>query len=351
MPSNQNISIQETDLAQIVNLARTDFEDLRGARLFITGGTGYIGRWLVESLLYANQVMELGVSAVVLSRDPAHFLTAHPHLDSHPSLSFVKGDVRDFDIPQEGSFSHVIHAATDVVAQMSPIQTYDVSYQGARAVLEFCRNRQVKRALLLSSGAVYGRLPSDCRHVAETYTGGPTPSSIKSAYGIGKVVMEGLGTAYGDAYGIECSSARVFAQVGPYLALDKHFAAGNFILNALKEQPFIIKGDGTPRRSYMYGVDLVVWLWRILLKGGQGKAYNVGSDVAVSIQELAQIIAERAGLKEPDIQVVGKYKEGTPIEWYVPDISKAQEELDLTLSVPFEMALDRTIAWYRQRGV
>jgi dTDP-glucose 4,6-dehydratase len=334
------------DLDEIVERAQTDWLSLSEARIFISGGTGYIGRWLLEAFRHANLSLDLDIAITVLSRDPAKFLAMCPYLRDG-EITYIKGDVRDFAFP-EGQFTHVIHAATDVIAEQTPLHTFDVTTSGTRRVLEFCQSAGVQRVLLLSSGAVYGRIPPECRGVPETYLGCPDLSSPKSAYGIGKVVTEWLGSAYSAESEMACSSARVFAQVGPHLALDKQFAAGNFILNALNNEPFIIRGDGTPCRSYMYATDLVRWLLAILVRGRASTAYNVGSDESISIEDLAKKIALLGGIPTPDIRVALKPTPGQLPECYVPDISRARSELGVDILVSLDEAFTRTIDWYRQ---
>jgi dTDP-glucose 4,6-dehydratase len=340
------------DLEEATRLAREDLLALRGANLFITGGTGYIGKWLLEVLLHADAALGLQLQGTVLTRDPAAFAASHPYLArADGPFRFVAGDVRGFELRRAG-FTHAIHAATDVVVTNTPLDTFDVTVDGTRRVLEACRAGGVRDVLLLSSGAIYGRIPESMTHVPESYGGRPDLSALGAAYGVGKLATEWLGSAYSQVHGLACKSARVFAQVGPYLALDKQFAAGNFILDVLEGRPFVIKGDGTPMRSYMYGTDLAVWLLAILVRGRPSAAYNVGSDHGVSIEELAHAVGAAAGIATPEVSILTPRVEGRPRERYVPDISLARNELGLRIHTPLAAALTRTITWYRDfRGV
>lgn len=339
--------VQAADLDHVLAYAEDDLLELAGARVLLTGGTGYVGRWLLEALSHANRRMRLGLRVTVLSRNPDHFRLTHPHLGNDGAVSFVTGDVRGFSVPGEG-FSHAIHAATDVVAETAPLEMFDVNVLGTRRVLEWCREQRVERVLLLSSGAVYGRIPAAIQHVPEDWACALRTDESEAAYGIGKMATEWLGAAYSAAGLPKCSSARVFAQVGPYLALDKQFAAGNFIGNALRGEPFVITGDGTPRRSYMYGTDLAIWLLAILRRGAAGRAYNVGSDQAISIVGLAEAVARAAGIENPDIQIRGVPEPGASPAYYVPDITRARNELGLDITIQFQEALWRTFAWYQR---
>lgn len=333
------------DIEAITAIARADLSALRGARLFITGGTGYIGRWLLESLCHANRVLDLHIAATVLSRRPDVFAGHYPHLASDPCITLIAGDVRTFTCDQEG-FSHVIHAATDVVASVTALDVFDVTVTGTRQVLEFARRQGVGDVLLLSSGAVYGPFPDHVERAAESLPCVPDVTKPSGAYGLGKMASEWLGNTYGQQYGLSCKSARVFAQIGPYLELGAHFAAGNFIRDVLQSEAIIIKGDGTARRSYMHAVDMVSWLWAILVRGKAGSAYNVGAEQGISIRGLADAIVQVSG-KQVDVKVLGQAAPGAAPARYLPDTTLAREELGLSITIPLEDAIRRTLEWYR----
>ncbi len=185
-------------------------------------------------------------------------------------------------------------------------------------------------------------------HVAEDFRGGPDTLGHPVAYAEGKRFAEALTGIYARTYGFEAVVVRSFAVVGPYLPLDIHFAMGNFIRDGLRGGPITVGGDGTPRRSYLYGADLAVWLWTMLLRGASGRAYNMGSDVAVSIAELAHLIADCFD-HSVEVQIKGTPALGQIDEWYVPSIERAKNELGLKVEVGLRDGILRTIEWYRER--
>src|SRR5213075_1098715 len=134
----------------------------------------------------------------------------------------------------------------------------------------------------------------------EGFRGSPDVLDPQPAYGETKRMGELLCFAYGKRFGIDVVAARGFAFLGPHLPLDRNFAAGNFLSNVLNGASIEVKGDGTALRSYLYAADLAVWLWTLLVRGAPGRAYNVGSEMAVSIAELAR---EAAMLAEPPLPV------------------------------------------------
>ncbi len=343
--------LPQEDLEHVLSHTRELWEELRGRRIFITGGTGFFGCWLLESFVYANDVLNLGARAVVLTRNATAFQNKAPHLAANPAIELHPGDVRTFDFPS-GEFSHIIHAGTTSSAPVPPIEMFDTIINGTRRVLDFAVARGVKNLLLTSSGAVYGRQPPEMTHIPESYKGAPDSADPNSAYGEGKRAAELLCAIYAKQHGIETKIARCFAFVGPHLPLDAHFAIGNFIRDALAGDSIRVTGDGTPMRSYLHAADLAIWLWTILFKGEACRPYNVGSDEAISIAELARSVAQTIA---PGAQVViastsPPLNPSTPQfpSRYVPDAARARAELGLRPVVSLTSAILKTAAWCRQ---
>jgi dTDP-glucose 4,6-dehydratase len=334
------------DLDHILDYTHGLWEELRGERIFISGGTGFFGKWVLESLLWANDRLNLDCHATVLSRSPNMFRAKMPHLAEHRSVSLIQGDVRTFEFPN-GEFRHIIHAATESSAKLhadDPLQMLDI-VEGTRRTLEFAKLCKAENFLLTSSGAVYGKQPAEMPHIPEEYNGVPDPLDPKSAYGEGKRIAEHLCILYADAH-LKPKIARCFAFVGPYLPLDVHFAIGNFIRDALNGGPIIIKGDGTPRRSYLYAADLVIWLWTILLQGESCRPYNVGSSRSISIGELAKQVADEF-VEQIEIEIRGTPNPYKPVEKYVPDVQRAMNELELQETVSLKNAIAKTKQWHQ----
>lgn len=333
------------DLEEVLSCTREHWSAARGSRIFLTGGTGFFGCWLVESFLHANRALELGAEITVLSRAPAAFLARMPHLAGRPELRMIAGDVRDFPFPP-GRFDFMIHAATEASAKLNeeaPEEMLDVILGGARHAMEFARQAGVKQLLLTSSGAVYGPQPPDLLRLPETYLGAPDPMQAASAYGIGKRTIEHVCAIYGRRHGIEVKIARCFAFLGPHLPLDAHFAIGNFLRDAMAGREIQINGDGTPFRSYLYASDLAAWLWSILFAGRAATPYNVGSGEAVTIAAAARIVAEVFGVP---FRIAQAAVPGRPAVRYVPDISRIEGQLGVRQTVPFVDAIRRTARWH-----
>lgn len=328
------------------------WDAFRGESLFLTGGTGFVGTWLLETFLTANERFDLRARIVVLSRDPGSFLRRAAKMTGLRAVEFVQGSTSFFEFP-EGRFAYVIHAATEqglIPSPASPEGPFDQNVLATRRVLEFARHHGARRVLLTSSGAVYGKQPSDVAHLDEDYPYAPSTNDVSAAYGHSKRVSEFLGCAYGAAHGYEVLIARLFAFAGPLIPLNLNFAVGNFVRDALQGGPIRIAGDGAALRSYLYAADLAIWLWTVLLKGEHGRPYNIGSSEAVSIIQLAEAV--RASLPTTsavEISVARKSVAGEAPARYVPSNARAANELGLIPRIPLAESIRRMIEWYADR--
>lgn len=328
------------DLEHVLEQTRLLWEQLRGKRLFITGATGFFGIWLLETFSFANEKLGLGAELVGLTRNPKAFLKKVPHIASDQSISLLKGDVRDFEFPV-GEFSHVIHAGTTSSMPVPPAETLNTIIQGTSRTLDFAVSAGAKRFLFVSSGAVYGKQAPEITHISESTMGGPDTMNPTSAYGEGKRVGELLCAIYHQELGLEPTIARCFTFVGPHLPLNAHFAIGNFIHDGMNGDPIVVK-DGSPYRSYLYAADLAIWLWTILFKGQPCHPYNVGSDQAISISELAQTVTSLFGSSPAPICLTAASKLNAPPSRYVPSVVRARTELKLQPLISLETAIRKT---------
>jgi nucleoside-diphosphate-sugar epimerase len=335
----------EKDLEDILQNNVPIWHALKGASIFMTGGTGFIGCWLLEALRHADLALGLGIHVTVLTRHPDSLKTKAPHLAAYPGFRFMGGDVSNFEFPEE-QFSHLVHAATDASAHLNetnPVQMFETVVQGTRHTLDFAVARKIERVLYLSSGAVYGQQPWTVEKVGEDWLGAPDCTNPKNTYAEAKRAAEMLVGIYRKQFGLQIATARIFALLGPYLSLDIHFAAGNFILDAMRGKPVVVQGNGKPVRSYLYAADLTTWLLQILVRAPAGKFYNVGSDEGVSIASLAERTAKLLG--DGKFRVLGAPDRGWNPGRYVPRTDLVVEDLGLYRTVSLDEAILRTALW------
>lgn len=332
------------DLEEVLRLTSGRVWDgLRGQRIFITGGTGFVGKWLLECLLHADRRMELGLGLTVLTREPDRFAASCTHLANASAVSLVRGDVVDFNFPT-GEFSLVIHAALPVAAPQSDRgELVRLADAGARRVCELAAATGARRLLHVSSGAVYGEQGSTAELAEEL---GWNEKEAANDYTRAKrraeaVVME--------AWPFEVLIARCFAFIGPCLLPSSGAAAAQFINTVAGGERIVVQGTGEAVRTYQYAGDMARWLLSCLMLGASGRAYNVGGDVKVTIAELAAQITRLAGTGMPP-RVAGRAMPGLAGARYVPDLQRASTELGLCNAVGLEEGIRRTLAWQKASG-
>lgn len=336
--------LPDADLHAVLERTAGLWEGSRRGRIFLAGGTGFVGRWLAESVMFANDRMDLGLTMTILTRDPDGFRRRAPHLAAHPAVTLHRGDVRDFIFPP-GEFQHVLHAAFDSSTPPPDRAVWDTIVHGTERLLEFAHGSRAEGVLLVSSGAVYGPQPPGITRVPEDFPGAPPPTP-EFVYGEAKRAAELVSLIAGRELGLSVKIARGFAFVGPLLPLDAHFAIGNFIGDALARRSIRVRGDGTPLRSYLYASDLAVWLLTILFRGRSGVPYNVGSEEETTIADLARLVARAIDPRLP-VEIAGAPQGGPPAR-YVPSTRRAREELGLEPTVDLLESIRRTAGWYSE---
>lgn len=296
--------------------------------LLLTGGTGFFGLSLLRHWC------ALGTDApriTVLSRNPERFTALYPELASF--VHWSRGDVLvPTSLPHGTRFSHILHAATDSTLgpTLSSLLRYAQIVDGTRNILDFAVASGASRFLLTSSGGVYGPQPHDMEYIPESYNGMPDPLNSQNTYSVAKRCAEHMCAIYQNQHGLETVVARCFAFAGRDLPLDAHFAIGNFIQDALTRKEIVVKGDGNQVRSYMDQRDLANWLTMLLLHGQPGQAYNVGSDVAITITELAKTVCDILSPYK-SVRITGIATAPNFRNRYVPCTIKARSELGLNL--------------------
>lgn len=273
-----------------------DWEELRNQNIFISGGTGWFGRWMVETLLYADAQLKLNCHIVVLTR--------RNRISTDPSVTFWEGDINEIEFPK-GNFSHILHLAID----------------GTGRMLRFAEQCKAKKFLFTSSGAVYKLKPDK---YAQT--------KIYDEYWCRSISPPP-----------EVKIARCFSFVGPLSPQDRNFAIGDFIGSAINtKKVFIRNADNTPSRSYLYMADLAIWLWTILFRGKTGEAYNVGGEQEYTVREVGELVGKVA-----QVPVIYWPNEKMESVDYVPFVEHTKEKLGLCEWIPLEEGIRRTLEFYK----
>ena len=324
------------------------FTDIDGARILLTGGTGFVGKWMLQTAKIAQANSHSKIELVI----PTRRLSAQHVQDAIaigcPNVSWVEGDFLT-NAPDVGNVDMIIHTATPASAQLNaenPAEMLRINVEAMKSVLKYADNNQP--LLFTSSGAVYGTQPQTVSHIPEGIIRPNPLAGQLNAYARGKQIAEQLCREAGNIGQCSPIIARLFAFGGEYLPRDTHFAIGNFIQNALDRQPIAIQGDGRARRSYLYGADMATWLWSALTHGGDQDAepFHIGSEHSVSILELAQTVAEVSGevlSYVPEITVAKAIDPSEPVHQYVPANLRTRQTLQVAEWASLEDIIRRTL--------
>ena len=310
--------------------------------LFIIGGSGFFGKSILDcfqrGLLEPWEIDHV----IVMSRNASRMKYEVPRLVSS-DVELISADIGEIETLPIAEL--VIHAAasTDASKYINNPQIERSNIE--LAVLNYCnlakRFHSQSKILFVSSGAVYGIQPSNLMYIPESYILSPTNmiSENKKVYALAKRQAENAILNLGIQHGLSVCIARCFAFVGPWLPRNQHFAIGNFLDDALNNREIHVKANHQVYRSYMYSDDLVEWLMTIVSNSNKNcPIYNVGSDYAITISELAKLISDELGvnLKLPEINL-------DIVDRYIPSILKAKNELGLHIKTNLITAIHSTL--------
>ena len=337
-----------SDTAAVLK-GRTDLlKPLAGTHLVISGGTGFLGTWLLELIAALNTDYQFNTRVTIYSRSAPDYSRRHKQLGAHKEFRFLEGDIRFLtELPHETDY--IIHAAALTDRRLfasNPTAVGEVNSLGtirllrAASLLENLRNM-----LLVSSGLIYGPQSLSVERINENYSSGFPCDRANAIYAESKRFSEAFAASFVSETKIPLVIARPFAFVGPYQSLELPWAVTDFIRDSLAGRPIKIMGDGSTVRSLMYASDFAYWTLAALVRGQARHAYNIGSPEPVDLLSLARMITEHF-TPPPDIQTkVGQ--SGHETTRLVPCVEKSRRELGVQLTVPLADAIQKTINWHR----
>ena len=314
--------------------------ELRNKKVFITGGLGFIGKHLVKKIERDNEV-------IVYDNFLRGFIDER-ELAENGRSKIVKGDVLDSNLLRKhmAGCDIVFHLAAICGIQsvtQKPVETIEVNFLGTHNVLKVAKDLQVERVLVASTSEVYGQLAFKVDEDTST-TQGPI-SEARWGYAVSKLATEYLSLAFHNQYGLNVTTVRPFNIYGPGQIGEG--AIHNFIVNALRDEPIRIYGDGTQIRAWCYIDDLIRGL---LLACSNlkaiGKSFNLGNpQETITVYRLAKLI-KRITNSKSRIEFVQRRTPVIDVYVRVPDITRAKELLEFNPKVSLEEGLPKTIEYY-----
>lgn len=344
MKLSQNTIVREDCKKSCLEVEK--FSILDNDSILITGGTGFIGKWVAEMVSFINETNKTNIKLYLTGRNIDKFKEQVPHLLEKNFIILIKQDVKySYNLPND--INYIIHAAgspdnREHVSQ--PLNVIETFYKGTQSILDAAtRLNGLKKIIHLSSHRIYGK-NTDGLLINENFEGILDQLNTSNSYAESKRISETLCAYYKSTYRLPIVILRPFAVIGPYQDLGKPWAINNFIRDALLGGPIRILGNCNTIRSYMYGSDLAYWVIKSLIYGKNGEAYNLGSNQPISLNDLAIEIKNQI---DPNINIYYKFSKelNEQPSQIIPDTNKIRKDLKVSEVFNVSQAIDRTIIW------
>lgn len=359
-------SVLRADLDHLREDLSEILPSLASRRLLVTGGAGFLGYYLVQTIADWNRDatpsdrVDLTVCDNLMRGSP-DWLT---RVQREPGIRLVVADAGLPLPPDLGPFDWIIHAAgiaSPTVYRQHPLETMDVNINGLRWLLDRARadadsGRPISGMLFYSSSEIYGDPTSDAIPTPETYPGRVSCTGPRACYDESKRYGETLCVVFARRYGVPVSIARPFNNYGPGLRIDDGRVIPDFSRAILDGRDIVMHSDGSPTRTFCYSADAIAGYYRTLVRGRAGEAYNIGvespevsmGDLAVRLQAQARELFGYAGRVVMRPSPEAEYLVDNP-QRRCPVITKARTELGYAPGIDLDEGLRRSLRWYAEQ--
>lgn len=350
-------------MSHVTTALRDEFTEMAGANLLITGGGGFLGYYLVQSVLFWNE--RRGTSRPIHVTVVENYRRGIPDwllaLRGEPNVTLREHDISRPLPPGPREFQYIIHAAgiaSPTYYRRHPIETMDTNINGLRHLLDYARSRlassdPVRGFLYYSSSEIYGDPPPENVPTPEDYRGNVSCTGPRACYDESKRYGETLCVNFARQYRLPVTMARPFNNYGPGLKITDGRVISDFARDVLAGRDIVMFSDGSPRRTFCYAADAIAGYYKVLVRGRPGEPYNIGvEEPEIPVAELAERIASIAR------QLFGYggrvvRKDSAETQYLVdnpsrrcPVITKARTELGYDPIVDIDEGLRRSLVWY-----
>ncbi len=316
------------DINKIIE-ADLPWQELSGKTVLITGASGLLPAYLVETLLHLNKKQFYKkVHVIGIVKNQKYARNKFMHHKNNEYLNLLKSDVNDL-IQIDSKIDIIIHAASHASPKyyaIDPVGTLLPNITGTKNLLELGVKKKIKSFLFFSSGEVYGKATDVSLGTGESSYGWLDPMDVRSCYAESKRMGETMCVAWGKQYGFDVKVVRPFHTYGPGMKLDDGRVFADFVSNIVNGEDIVMKSDGSHKRPFCYISDATVGFLTVLLKGESANAYNIANPMQnVSIKTLAEMLIDlfpEKRLKVKSATVNQSQYMRSPITEQLPDISK-----------------------------
>ncbi len=346
-------NIVDQDLYAIIQSLDNEAQMFSGKTVVITGGSGFIGSYLVATIDLLNRYF-LSEPCRVLSIDN-HIVGKKNNLlreISSSSITFLEHNVcKPFTV--EGSVDYIINAAgvaSPVYYKKYPIETIEGTIFGLKNTLELARIKQAKSVLYFSSSEIYGDPDPNAIPTPETYKGNVSSIGPRSCYDESKRLGETLAMAYCQVHRTPIKIVRPFNVYGPGMSAKDYRVIPTFLSQGMEGKVLTVHDKGNQTRTFCYVTDAIVGFLKVLLSGADGEVYNIGNDKdEINMKVLADTVAEVVFDNKISVNLVSypdNYPQDEPRR-RCPDLTKAKTALGYRAKVDLKVGLKRSYQWFK----
>ena len=277
--------------AQDINI----WKMLKNKTILISGGTGLIGSYFVDLVMYRNIKFDNSIKVIVLGRNIEKAKSRFENYFKSEFFKFYQCDIND-SINVSEECNYVIHAASNthpIAYATDPVGTITANILGTKNLLDFAVNQKNCKFVFLSSVEIYGENKGDVDKFTEDYCGYINCNTLRAGYPESKRTGEALCQAYIKEYGLEIVIPRLSRVYGPTMLESDSKAIAQFIHKAVNREDIVLKSDGEQLFSYAYVGDAVMGILYCMLYGENGGAYNIADyNSEIRLKDLAKILAD-----------------------------------------------------------
>lgn len=313
----------------------------------VTGGTGFLGTWIAETVAALNDEYQLGITVDLYARNISDWRRRYPHLAGRADIGTRVQDVRSpFDFARNTNY--IVHAAgvpNGRVHASDPLRVQHTTAMGINNALSAASQLDDLRRFVNVSSCLVNGTPNRPGPLAETDSFPFPTGQLHSIYAEAKRSAESLATIYRSQFRIPVTTVRPFTFAGPYQELDRPWAVNNFLRDVLTGSDVRIHGDGLARRSYLYGSDAAWWTLAALVKGNDGEVYNLGSPLPVTHLQLVEVLSGQANIR-PSIVLNTASGRHLPLDELYPNTTHTERSLGVAQTCSLELTMQRAHSWF-----
>lgn len=325
---------------------------LEGKTVLVTGGAGFLGKYIVLTLDYLNKnVFDEPCRIIILD----NFISGLPDvIHENENLKLIKHDITQ-NLELDEDIDYIMHAAcmaAPMFYNKYRLETIDGGFTGTKNMLELARKKHVRSFLYFSSSEIYGDPFPEFIPTKESYRGNVSCVGPRACYDEPKRIGETLCTNYANIFGIPVKIVRPFNIYGPGLRLDDNRVIVNLVVKALRGEKVPVYGDGMKSRTFCYISDATIGWFKALLSDHNNECFNIGyPEQEIKMKHLAEMVIALVENEKAEIQMIddksGIYGGESDPNRRCPDITKAKAMLGYEPRINLITGIKRFIGWAR----